>query len=185
MWKVGDYKVVCDLCRRVRWASECGKDWQGRVVCRDTCLERKHPSLTPVIFRDDVSVKDARPQKTVYDTTGVASDTDGICASQHPTAAGSLNINGELASGGSATLDTPRRIVIASTGDDYDAIFALSGTLDSGDAQSELITGVSVYPVSSVWHYKTVTGVTVSKATRGSITVGTESAWKQRTSADF
>lgn len=98
----------------------------------------------------------------------------GIATAQAVAGAGALTINGSLASGGVATMDVARRIIIASTGADSAVIFTVTGTNRSGAAQSETITGVATpTPVQSVNDYKTVTSIVSSGATAGNISAGT------------
>jgi len=106
----------------------------------------------------------------------VAAVANGIATSQAVGAAGPLTINGSLASGGVATMDVARRIIIASAGADSAKVFTVTGTSRDGNTQSETITGVATpTPVQSVLDYKTVTSILASAATAGNITVGTNS----------
>lgn len=104
----------------------------------------------------------------------VAAVANGIATSQAVGAAGPLTINGSLASGGVATMDVARRIIIASAGADSAKVFTVTGTSRDGNVQSETITGVATpTPVQSVLDYKTVTSIVASAATAGNITAGT------------
>jgi len=104
-----------------------------------------------------------------------AADADGICQSQAPAGGGvqSLTINGALASGGVATFDVPRRVSITSSGNDSTRTFVVTGTTFNGASISETITGPNATSVSSTVDFKTVTSVTISNNSVGSITVGT------------
>lgn len=73
----------------------------------------------------------------------------------------------------SATLDTGRRVIITSGGDDSGITFALSGTDWSGVPISETITGASAGVASSVLDYLTVTSIRTSGAVATTVTVGT------------
>ena len=55
--------------------------------------------------------------------------------------AGNLTINGALADGGSVTFDQPRNVIITSAGDDSGDTFTVTGTDETGTAQTEDITG--------------------------------------------
>lgn len=102
------------------------------------------------------------------------SDADGICQSQTPLAAGSLTINGALSSGGVATMDAARRVLIGSNADDSGHTFTITGTDRYSNAQSEDLAGpASPATVYTVLDYLTVTAVAVDAATAGAITVGT------------
>lgn len=110
---------------------------------------------------------------TVILQLGAAAAT-GIALSQAVAGAGPLTINGSLASGGVATMDVPRRIIIASAGADSAKTFTVKGTDRNGNPQGEVITGVATpTPVQSVLDYKTVTSIVASAATAGNISAGT------------
>lgn len=99
---------------------------------------------------------------------------NGICLAQTPAAAGALTLNGSLVSGGVATLDVPRRVAVASTGNDASVIFTITGTNASGATISSTVTGLNATSDHTALDFATVTGVTSSAATVGSITVGTD-----------
>ena len=104
-------------------------------------------------------------------TAGVA---NGIALSQTPAAAGNLTLNGSLVSGGAVTFATPRRVVVASTGNDANIIFTVNGTNRSGAPISSAVTGVtSTNSVYTALDFATVTSIAVSGATAGAITAGT------------
>jgi hypothetical protein len=100
----------------------------------------------------------------------VAANTSNIATSQTPSAAGSLTLNGTLVSGGVATMDTPRRVLITTAA----AIsFTITGTDWAGSPISETVTN-SGASVASVLSYLTVTNITNSATAGGNaITVGT------------
>lgn len=100
-------------------------------------------------------------------------DADGISLSQTPAGAGNLTITGALASGGVATLDTQRLVVIAGTGNESNKTFTVYGTNQSGTAISEAIAGPNNNSVPTTQNFKTVTRVAVSAATAAAVTVGT------------
>lgn len=110
-----------------------------------------------------------------------AASPNGVALSQSLASAGPLLINGAYASGGVATLPQPRRIGIASVGNDSGITWTISGTSRSGDRISETLVGGSGATVQSVLDYATVTSIVGSGATAGSVTAGTtgvaSSAW--------
>jgi hypothetical protein len=113
---------------------------------------------------------------TVISLQLVAGVSNGIAQSQAATAATPLTLNGSLVSGGVATMDVARRVIIASNADDHTVVFTLSGTDVSGNKISETITGVtSTNTVQSRLNYLTITGIVPSATTVGNITVGTNS----------
>lgn len=110
-------------------------------------------------------------QEIIYTLTLTTPVANGICTAQKPAAGGVqyLNLNGSLVSGGVATLDCPRRIIIASTGSDSSIVFTITGTTWNDRLLSEAMTGTGY----TNFDFKTVTSITVSGNTAGNITVGT------------
>ena len=109
-----------------------------------------------------------------------AASANAICLSQTPSA-GALTINGALASGGVATLDAPRRVLITATGNESAKTFVITGTNLTGNVVSESLTGPNATTAFSVIDYKTVTSITISATAAAALTVGTNtvasSAW--------
>jgi hypothetical protein len=87
--------------------------------------------------------------------------------------AGAVTLNGSLVSGGVATLDKQRRVLFTSAGNDSGITFTISGTNANGDLISETLTGGNIAAVSTVLDYKTVTSVTSSGASAGTVSIGT------------
>ena len=112
----------------------------------------------------------------------VAASANNIATSQTPGAAGPLTLNGSTVSGGVATLDTQRQVILTLSGNETGKTFTLKGTNDSGAPISETIAGATAGVLTSVNSYKTITSVAISAAAAGAITVGTNgvgvSAWK-------
>ena len=102
----------------------------------------------------------------------VAASANAICLSQTPSA-GALTLNGASASGGVATLDTARRVLITCTGNESAKTFTISGTSWSGSTQSEILAGTNASTSQSVLDYKTVTSITISATAANALTVGT------------
>lgn len=113
--------------------------------------------------------------RTVTVTVGplASAVANNIAASQSVSGASAVNLNGALASGGVATLDTPRRVRITSAGNDSGITFAIAGTNWSGAAISETLTGANASTADSVLDYATVTSIKTSGSTASTITVGT------------
>lgn len=102
-----------------------------------------------------------------------AASANAIALSQTPGGAGNLTINGSLASGGVATMDVARRVLITTTADETSKTFTIYGTDRYGNTISEVVNGVNNTTVNSVLDYKTVTRIAVSNALAGAVTVGT------------
>ncbi len=71
------------------------------------------------------------------------------------------------------TLDTPRRVIITSAGNDSGITFTLTGTDWANTPISEVVTGSNAGVASSVFDYQTLTSIVASGATASTITVGT------------
>lgn len=109
---------------------------------------------------------------TVTKTLAAAAATN-IALSQSPGAAGNLTINGTAATGGVATLDTQRLVIITSAGNDSGRTFTIYGTNQNGNAISEAITGANAGVATSTKSFLTVTRISVDAATAGAVTAGT------------
>ena len=99
-------------------------------------------------------------------------DADGVCASQPPSGAGNLTINGALADSGAVTFDQPRQITVTGGSDESGKTFTVTGTDETGTAASEVITGPNATTVTSTGYFATISQIAVSAATAGAITVG-------------
>jgi len=72
-----------------------------------------------------------------------------------------------------ATLDTPRRVLITTSGNESSNTFTVIGTDAGGNFQSEVVTGPNVANAYTNLDFKTVTAVVISGAASGAVTVGT------------
>ena len=97
-----------------------------------------------------------------------AADDNGIAASQTTAGAANLDLNGALASGGTVSLDKPRRVAVASAGNDAGITFTVYGTTFGGQSVSEVLQGTSGSSVSSTVDFATVTRIATSGATSAS-----------------
>lgn len=114
--------------------------------------------------------------KPIVRTVGplASADDDGICQSQTPSGAGAMTINGALASGGVATLDVPRRVLLTFAADETGHSFVVTGTsANYSGTISETIAGTTAGTAQSVLDYSRVTSVVISAAATGAIKVGT------------
>ena len=108
---------------------------------------------------------------------------NNIALSQTPSGAGNLTINGSLASGGVATLDTPRRVLFTPAGAEAtnSTVWTVYGTDWNNNSVSETVAGVNnPSTVYTVYDYKTVTRIAVNKAQAGAVTVGTNGVASSR-----
>ena len=92
-----------------------------------------------------------------------------IAASQAGTAATALT----LTSTGVYTLDTFRRVIVTSAGNDTGIHFTLVGKNSSGMPVTEALTGASGGVAQSAYDYLSITSITPSGNTAGNVTVGT------------
>ena len=100
-------------------------------------------------------------------------DADGIAQSQTPSGAGNLTLNGALVSGGVATLDAPRRILVTTVSNESAKTLTFTGTDRRGYALTETMTGPNATTGYTNADFATVTQVAVSAAFTGAVTVGT------------
>jgi len=109
-----------------------------------------------------------------YSASPSALDRDGICASQTPSGAGDLTINGALASGGVATMGAAQHVTLYGGSDESGKTFTAYGTDYQGQAISESRAGPNAGTVSFSNNFKTITRVAVSAATAGAVEVGVD-----------
>jgi hypothetical protein len=106
---------------------------------------------------------------------------NNICLTQTPTAAAGFTINGALASGGIATLDTPRRVLLTPSGNESANTFTIIGTNASNMPQTEVISGTNATSFYTNLDFATVTKISLASNAASAITVGTNnvasSAW--------
>jgi len=102
-------------------------------------------------------------------------DTDGIATSQTPASGGAQNLtlDGVLSTAGIATLDIPRRVGIASVGDDTARTFTITGTDRFGNTISDAIAGTNASTAESVLDFKTVTQIQTDDDTAAAVEAGT------------
>jgi len=103
-----------------------------------------------------------------------AAVANGIAQSQAVAAAGNLTLNGSLVTGGVATMDVARRVLLASSGNDATVVFTITGTDRNGNTQSEAVTGLNGAATQyTARDFLTVTRIAASAACVGNITAGT------------
>lgn len=107
----------------------------------------------------------------VITQTLAAASANNISASQSP-GAGAILINGSAASGGVATLDIQRRVLVTSGGSDAGITFTVKGTNQAGNPISDTFAGGAVTAQSNL-DFKTVTSVTHTGSVASTITIGT------------
>lgn len=112
-----------------------------------------------------------------------AAAANNIATSQTPLAAGNLTLNGALASGGVATLDTARRVLFTPAGAEAGngTVWTIYGTDWNGNSVSETVNGVDNPSTAyTKYDYATVTRIAVNKAQAGAVTVGTNTIASSR-----
>lgn len=103
----------------------------------------------------------------------VAASATNIRTASTVLAGGAVVLNGTLVTGGIATLDTPRRVLLTTTADNTGVTVVLTGTLWSGQAATETIAFTASTTYQSVLDYATLTSVVTSAALTGNLSVGT------------
>jgi hypothetical protein len=103
-----------------------------------------------------------------------SASANNIALNQTTAGAANLTLNGSLVSGGVATLDKPRQILITNVGNDSAITFTVYGTWFDGQSISETVQGTNGSSVATTLDFATVTRVATSAATSVSgVTVGT------------
>ena len=114
------------------------------------------------------------PRLQKIDIDPVAVDADGICASQTPSGAGNLLINGALTTGGVYTSADggSRQMSFTSASNESGDTYTVTGTDADGRAQTEAVTGPNATTVESSKYWLTVTQIATDGAATGALTFG-------------
>jgi hypothetical protein len=134
----GDTLVVCDRSGFTVWRSDCVKEWNGLLVHK-RFAETRHPQDFIRARREDLTVRDARPERAIADETFVgplvtettAAATAGatsltVASTSRMTAADDIGVylsNGDLHRNTISSVDTSTTLTLSS---------ALAGAVDSG-----------------------------------------------------
>jgi hypothetical protein len=100
-------------------------------------------------------------------TTKRFSTVTAVTASNAAAGNVSVGVNG------TATLDMGRRIIVTSGGNDSAKTFTITGTDGGNNILTQTITGANIGAATTTVDFKTVTSITCSAATAGTVTVGT------------
>ena len=100
-----------------------------------------------------------------------AADANSVAAEQLLNASGAITINGDLASGGVATLTVPAYLTIFNE-KSATVSFAVTGTRPGGGTQTETIAFTASGTVTGSLAFATVTSVLASAPTSATISVG-------------
>lgn len=103
--------------------------------------------------------------------TLAAASANNIAQSQGPVT-GNFTLNGSTVSGGVATLDTARRVIITSAGNDSGITFTVYGTNSYGNLIQETFAGANGVSSSNL-DFLTITRISSSAATASTVTAGT------------
>lgn len=108
----------------------------------------------------------------------VAAAANNIAASQTPGASGVVLLNGTLAAavpnaGTQAVLDTYRRVLITTAGNESAKTTSLVGITYGGLITTEIMAMANIGTTQSALDYRAVISMTMSAAAAGAITVGT------------
>lgn len=101
----------------------------------------------------------------------IVGDVDGLVTG-YTGAAGAIPMDGALVSGGVATFDVPRAIVVDSGGADT-SVITITGTDVHGAVMKESITANGTTAVNGKKAFKTVTGISGSATAANGIFIGT------------
>ncbi len=103
-----------------------------------------------------------------------AADADAVALSQTPAAGGeqALTLNGTFATGGVATMDTPRQVVFTFAANESARRFLVTGTRVDGNQIIEAVAGTAS-TATTVNAFATVTEILIDDDSTGAIQVGT------------
>lgn len=105
-----------------------------------------------------------------------AAAATGIAASQSVTGGTKMTLSGSLVSGGVATMDAARRVIITPAADEHTNTFTIVGTDRYGRPQTEALAGVANPAVAQSAHdFLTVTSITPTNNGAGNVSAGTNS----------
>lgn len=102
-----------------------------------------------------------------------AASANNIALSQSLGAAGNLTINGSAATAGVATLDTARRVILTSAGNDSGLTWTVTGTNQTGNLIVDKFAGGNIAAAQSNYDFLTITSIAGSAATAAAVTAGT------------
>lgn len=102
-----------------------------------------------------------------------AAVANSIALSQTPGAAAPLALNGAAVLGGVATLDTQRRVVLTSAGNDSGLTWTVAGSNDAGSPITDTFAGANAGAAVSNLDFRTVTSIVGSGAAAAAVTAGT------------
>ena len=101
-------------------------------------------------------------------------DVNAVSLSQTPAAGGeqALAIDGVFASGGVATMDTPRQVLLTFAASEVARSFLITGTRPDGKFLSEAVAGTAT-SATTVQAFATVTEILIDDDSAGAIEAGT------------
>jgi hypothetical protein len=100
-------------------------------------------------------------------------DADGLAASQTPAGAGAVTLDGALISGGVWTGNGCGQLVAIASGSDIsNRTFVVTGKDVDGKSVTETITGPNNTTVNGSTYFSYISGITISGAAAGAITIG-------------
>lgn len=136
-------------------------------------MERRGPDSFGTVVPADVV---GMTRSTVYAVdlgSPNVSDDDGVRTASSVSGSGALTLNGALVSSSVAYFDVPRNVIITSSGNDSGITFTVTGKDKYNNTVVETITGANAGIASGLKAFATVTGVTASGASAGTVKIGT------------
>ena len=147
---------------------------QGQPITITSAGNDSALTWTVVGYRANPGGKNGVFTESVRGTNaGVSSTTWSYTIILSITPSGNTASTVTVGTSGLALLDTARRVLITSGGNDSGVNFTITGSDWSGQEISEVLAGGNVGAVYSVLDYLAVLKITVSGATAGTVTVGT------------
>lgn len=120
-------------------------------------------------------------QASIITKALAAASANNVATSQSLAGAGPLTLNGSTVSGGVATLDSQRRVILTSAGNDAGLTWTVIGTSQGGQQIVDQFAGANGVAQSNL-DFLTITSINSNGATASSVTAGTNavgsSPWK-------
>lgn len=119
----------------------------------------------------------ARP--VILSKTLLAADNDCIALDQTVSGGAEFDLDGASVTGGVATLDTQRRVLLTFASDESTNSFVITGTAENGVTISETVDGGATSSASSR-DFFTITSVVAENNTAGNVKIGTNTTGSTR-----
>lgn len=113
------------------------------------------------------------PLSRTFTITLAASSSTSVALAQTGSGGTSFTINGGLATGGVATFDVARRVLVSPTGNESTNSFTITGTDRYSRPQTEILQGLNSTSSYTLHDFLSVSAITPALTPAATVTVGT------------